>query len=277
MTIGQLLQTSSTRLKTAGIESAPFEAQFLLAHVLKHDRVWLTVNRDRAVSARDRKRFARFVRKRSSRKPLQYVLGETEFYGFKIFVNRHALIPRPETEILVEQVMKHWKPQYRSILDIGTGSGAIAVALAKNLPNARIVGTDLSARTMTVAKKNIEFHRLGKRAALVKADLFPPARTKFDCIVSNPPYIPSSELAALQPEVSKYEPWKALDGGKDGLEFYRRIITRSRSRLNKGGMIALEVGQGQANAVRDMFTGNYNVITLPDLCGVPRVVLAIDG
>jgi release factor glutamine methyltransferase len=276
VTVGQLLASAAARLKQAGVESAPFEAQLMLAHVLKQDRVWLAVNRDRAVPARDCERFARFVKERSSRKPLQYVLGETGFYGHTIFVNKHVLIPRPETEILVEQVVKRWKAGYRSILDIGTGSGAIAIALAKGLPQARVTATDISARALAVAGKNIAHHHLSGRVKLVKADLFPVTRTKYDVIVSNPPYIPSQDIRSLQPEVAEHEPRPALDGGSDGLDFYRRIIAGCPLRMNPGGMMALEIGQGQGEAVRKMISSELSVTVLPDLGAIPRVVVAVD-
>lgn len=275
MTVGQLLTNAAARLRAAGIGSAPMEAQLLLAHVLKRDRVWLAVNRDRAVPARDCERFARFVKHRSSRIPLQYILGETEFYGYTIFVSKHTLIPRPETELLVEQVIRLWRPEYLTILDIGTGSGCIAVALAKELPQARITATDISARALAVASKNIAHHGLGGRITLVKADLVPGKRTAFDVIVSNPPYIPSRQIAGLQPEVSRFEPVAALDGGHDGLGFFRRITELIGSVINPGGMAALEAGAGQAAEVgglllRALPGGRVEVIK--DYSGSDRVV-----
>jgi release factor glutamine methyltransferase len=275
MTVGRLLASAAARLKAAGVGSAPFEAQLMLAYALHRDRVWLTVHRDLTVNAAGRSRFERMVRARITRRPLQQILGETEFYGYRVFVDRRVLIPRPETELLVEQVTQRWQPWYRAILDIGTGSGCIAVALAKQLPRARITGTDISARALEVARKNVAYHRLLGRIKLVKADLLPAGRTKYDVVISNPPYIPSRKTFALQPEVSQFEPVAALDGGVDGLDFYRRIIAGTATRLSTGGMIALEIGEGQAQAVRTMFPASFTVTVLPDLCRIPRMVIAV--
>lgn len=275
--VGTLLMAAAARLKAAGVDPAPLEAQLLLAHVLKCDRVRLAVDRDRAVGPRDRGRFERLVRERCSRKPLQQMLGETEFYGRRILVNRQVLVPRPETELLVEQVVQRWRPRYRTILDIGTGSGCIAVALALELPRARITAVDVSARALAVARRNVGHHGLRRAIALARADLFPSGRGRFDVVVSNPPYIPTQRIPGLQPEVARFEPVTALDGGSDGLLFYRRIAERIAARLRPGGLLALEVGDGQAAAVAALVRGalpSAAVATVDDYCGMPRIVLA---
>ncbi|MCU0608103.1 MAG: peptide chain release factor N(5)-glutamine methyltransferase [Candidatus Edwardsbacteria bacterium] len=250
MTVREALSAAAARLKAAGVESAPLEAQLLLAYVLRRDRVWLTVNRDRAVAAADRARFQRMVRQRCIRKPLQQILGETEFYGRRILVDRHVLVPRPETELLVGQVVERWRTRYRTILDIGTGSGCIAVVLAGELPRARITATDISARALAVAR---------------------------NVIVSNPPYIPTASIPGLQPEVAQFEPVTALDGGSDGLLCYRRIAEGIGTRLRPGGLLAVEVGDGQASAVAELARCSLPgaaVETVEDYCGTPRIVLA---
>jgi release factor glutamine methyltransferase len=277
MTVREALSAAAARLKAAGVESAPLEAQLLLAYVLRRDRVWLTVNRDRAVAAADRARFQRMVRQRCIRKPLQQILGETEFYGRRILVDRHVLVPRPETELLVGQVVERWRTRYRTILDIGTGSGCIAVVLAGELPRARITATDISARALAVARKNVDQHRLRRAITLVRADLFPPGRVRFDVIVSNPPYIPTASIPGLQPEVAQFEPVTALDGGSDGLLCYRRIAEGIGTRLRPGGLLAVEVGDGQASAVAELARCSLPgaaVETVEDYCGTPRIVLA---
>lgn len=276
--IGELSRRAAAALSAAGVDPAPLEAQLLLAHALRRDRLWLTVNRDAAVGPRDRARFERLLRRRCTRRPLQQVLGGTEFYGRRILVDRHVLAPRPETELLVEQVVRRWRPGYRTVLDIGTGSGCIAVALALELPRARITATDISARALAVARKNVDQHRLRRAITLVRTDLFPPGRVRFDVVVSNPPYIPTRQIPGLQPEVAQFEPVTALDGGSDGLLFYRRIAERIATRLRPGGLLALEVGAGQAAAVRRMVRRALPaamVSTVEDYCGIPRIVVAL--
>ena len=220
------------------------------------------------------------VQRRCLRMPLQQILGETEFFSLSFVVTPSVLIPRPETEILVETLVERLKDHPAShILDLGTGSGAIAVSLAHTLPKSRIVATDLSIEALRVARTNAGIHKAEKRMAFVQGNLFCPfpRRQIFHAIASNPPYIPSEELPYLQPEVVTFEPRIALDGGADGLRFYRPIIDQADAHLFPGGWLILEVGLGQASRVASWLQespgfGHPEIVR--DLAGRDRVLLA---
>ncbi|MDQ7798648.1 MAG: peptide chain release factor N(5)-glutamine methyltransferase [Candidatus Edwardsbacteria bacterium] len=276
MTIGELLNYGFDRLSQADIPDAVLEAELLLEYAVGKERVYLHLNRNQNVSEAVQEKYRSNVTDRCQRRPLQYIIGQTEFYGLKFQSDKRALIPRPETEILVEEVLEHWQPGFLSILDIGTGSGIIAIALAKHLASAMVTATDYSPEALDLAQENIKLHGLESRVSLVQADLFPEGNEKFDCIVSNPPYIPSGQVAGLQPEVSLCEPAMSLDGGPDGLEFYRRIAGDVADRLNHPGFVALEVGMGQAELVSQMMSRALpasEIFIKKDLAGIDRVVL----
>ncbi|HAD80949.1 MAG: protein-(glutamine-N5) methyltransferase, release factor-specific [Candidatus Edwardsbacteria bacterium RifOxyA12_full_54_48] len=276
MTIGELLNYGFDHLTRAGIPDAVLEAELLLEYVMGRERVYLHLNRNLTVSEAVREKYQSYLADRSRHRPLQHIVGQTEFYGLKFQSDKRALIPRPETEILVEEVLENWQPGFLSILDIGTGSGIIAIALAKHLASAMVTATDYSPEALDLAQENIKLHGLESRVSLVQADLFPEGNEKFDCIVSNPPYIPSGQVAGLQPEVSLCEPVMALDGGADGLEFYRRIAGDVADRLNHPGFVALEVGMGQAEMVSKMMRRALpasEIFIKKDLAGIDRVVL----
>ncbi|MBU1355945.1 MAG: peptide chain release factor N(5)-glutamine methyltransferase [Candidatus Edwardsbacteria bacterium] len=276
MTIGELLNYGFDHLLRSGIPEAVMEAELLLEYVMDQDRIYLHLNRNQDVSVTVQEKYQSYIADRCRHRPLQYIVGQTEFYGLKFTTDKRALIPRPETEILVEEVLENWQLGFHTILDIGTGSGAIAVALAKHLVSVRITATDHSPETLELAGINVKSFGLEDRISLVQADLFPPENGRFDCIVSNPPYIPSDQIAALQPEVSQFEPIQALDGGPDGLDFYRRIAGGIADRLNHPGLVALEVGMGQAEEVARMMSQALpasEIIIKKDLAGINRVVL----
>ena len=213
--------------------------------------------------------------------PVQYITGEAEFMGFDFGVNPSVLIPRPETEILVERVLTLIEREgisEPSILDLGTGSGAIAVSLTKLSPSCRIIASDVSEEALEMCRENAVANGVGDRIEFVLSDLFErfSGKRKFDLIISNPPYIPSEDYDSLPPEV-RSEPRIALDGGLKGLEFYRRIIPEAAKRLNNGGYLALEIGYGQAQAIKDILgsTGSYRDIeTSKDYNDIDRVVFA---
>ena len=279
MTIGQLLQWGAEALRQKGIESRELESEILLSYVLKSGRVRLFIDNSEQVPKNLEQKFKKAVSKRLTRQPWQYITGEAEFYGLKFKVNRNALIPRPETELLVEAVIKRWKPEWSTVLDIGTGSGAISVALAKNIPGIKILASEISPGALALAARNIKAHGLCRRVKAMKADLFPAPKQKYDCIVSNPPYIPSGQLKSLQLEVSLYEPWQALDGGRDGLKFYRLISQKLKNYLNPGGLLALEIGQGQGSQVRELLKNSdpgIKVEIIKDYSKIQRIVLAYE-
>jgi release factor glutamine methyltransferase len=276
MTIGQLLQWGAEALRQKGIESQELESEILLSFVFKCGRDRLFLRNSEQVSKNLELKFKRAVSQRLTRQPWQYITGETEFYGLKIKVNQNALIPRPETELLAEAVIKRWQPEWSTVLDIGAGSGAISIALAKNIPNARIWASEISPGAGALATRNIRIHGLSRRVKIVKADVFPVKKQRYDCIVSNPPYIPSGQLKSLQPEVSLYEPWQALDGGRDGLKFYRLISKKLKEYLNPGGLVALEIGQGQGKKVRQILktcNPGMKIEILKDYAKIGRIVL----
>jgi release factor glutamine methyltransferase len=219
------------------------------------------------------------LERRARREPLAYITGRTEFFGIAIDITPGVLVPRPETEILVEQTLARLKRRAPIIADIGVGTGAIAIALATNLPDATIYATDLSRIALKVARANVKKHHLSRRVMVLKGDLLEPMadqHIRSDAIVSNPPYIPSGDIPSLQPEVSRHEPTQALDGGPDGLRAYRRLLPEARALLSESGFVAVEVGAGQASAVREIAeaAGYSRIEIVRDLAGIERVVIA---
>jgi len=276
MTIGRLLQWGAEALRQKGIESQELESEILLSFVFKCDRARLFVRNSEQVSKVLERKFKRAVRQRQTRKPWQYITGQTEFYGLKIRVDKNVLIPRPETELLAEAVIRRWKPGWSTCLDIGTGSGAIPIALAKNIPGAGIWASEISPGAGALAAANIKAHGLVGRIKVIRVDIFPGLKQKYDCIVSNPPYIPTGQFKKLQPEVSLYEPRQALDGGRDGLKYYRLISQKLKNHLSPGGLLALEIGQGQGPEVRQILKAcnpGMRVEILKDYAKIGRIVL----
>lgn len=223
--------------------------------------------------------FRSMLDRRLARCPLAYILGHREFYGLEIDVRPGVLVPRPETEVLVEECLKRLERESPLIADIGAGSGAIGVSLAGSLPCARVYTTEISPTAVEVARANIEKHSLSDRVILLEGDMLQPLfglSLEFDAVVSNPPYISSGEFDSLQPEVSLYEPREALDGGPDGLDAYRRILPDSLRLLADDGFTAVEVGAGQSDAVREMAgsAGYRDTEVALDLAGIERVVIA---
>ena len=220
------------------------------------------------------KRALEFARRRATGMPLWQVFGKAEFYGISIDVDERVLCPRPETEYLAEAVIGLCADRACRVLDLCTGSGCIAIAIAKHAPNAQIVASDMSADALEVAAANVAAHALQDRIALVQGDLWAPVEGSFDVIVSNPPYIPSAEIETLQREVKDHEPRAALDGGADGLDFYRRIVSEANARLNDGGALCVEVGIGQAQTVQSMMLEQgLRTQIRQDLEGVDRIVI----
>jgi len=269
------LKQAAQRLADAGVPDAEVDAQLLLAGEAGQDRLMAvltapqkTLTQEEEASLEDK------LRRREAREPLQYILGEAWFYGRPFQVDSRVLIPRGDTEILCEEAVKRLKAGMRA-LDIGTGSGALAVTMALESPDCQVFAADISSDALEVARKNAE--ALGAQVRFFESDLYAalPAG-EFDVIVSNPPYIPSGDLPALQKEVGK-EPVLALDGGKDGLDIYRRIIQGLPGRLKAGGSLLLEAGDGEAEILCKWCREEFlEVVCLDDWSGLPRVVAA-DG
>ena len=276
MTIRQALHSATQALLAAGIPDPGQDAQLLLSHVAGMPRLEMRLNGSNPLSPEQEQRFASLLLSRTRREPLQYLLREQCFYGLNFMVDGRVLIPRQETETLCEVGVCHLRGcPSPTALDLCTGSGAIAVTLKHECPAAEVTGSDASADALAVAALNAKRNRVSVHFVL--GDLFQPvADARFDLILSNPPYIPSADCEALQPEVL-HEPRMALDGGADGLDFYRRIAGLAHSHLVPGGLVAVEAGDGQARPVAALFenSGRYqSVRILNDLSGHERGVSA---
>ena len=282
MTVLESIQRSAEFLGRKGVESARLQAELLLAHVLKLPRMQMYLNFERMLTEAETDALRDFVRRRGQREPLQQILGSTSFCGFEIAVNRHVLVPRPETELLAERAwiflnqLSDGSP--RCALDFGTGSGCLAVALAAKCPAARVWAVELVPEAVELAKQNAARHGLAERIRFVLGDGLAavPAEQRFELVVSNPPYIPSVEIQTLQPEVRDYEPRQALDGGPDGLEYYRRLGEGAAPLLKAGGRLMLEFGDGQAEALEKILEGQKWVVEAveQDYTGRPRILIA---
>lgn len=278
MTRAEALANAQQKFSGAGIPPAEarMEAILLLRLATKTTREELFLRPDVLLTGGESERFDAFTRRRANREPLAYIIGTREFYGLTFAVTPDVLIPRPETEGVVDAVLAF--SSAAKILDLCTGSGCIAVAVAVHSPLARITATDISKKALAVARSNAERHRVTDRVSFLPGDLFAPIPpgAKFDVIASNPPYIAPNEIERLEPEVRDYEPRIALGIDADALSFYRRIAGQSSAYLAEQGGVVVEVGQGQADAVCVLFhdAGFADVSVIPDLAGIPRVVVA---
>lgn len=257
-------------------ERAERDAETLLLHLIERNRAYLLAHPEAELAVEDANCYSALIQRRYAGEPIQYIAGECEFYGLPFRVTRDVLIPRPETEHLVEKVAQlaatFDKPR---VVDIGTGSGAIAVALAHLLPSAQITAIDLSPVALDVARANAEQNSVSRRIRFMHGDLFAPVPGEsFDIAVSNPPYVPESDRNTLAVEVREHEPELALFAGADGLEVYRRLIPAARAAVVPGGFLALEIGSGQAAAIAALLakSGFVQIEFIPDLQGIERVV-----
>ena len=279
----ELIAWGRGELLKAGIEEAQEECERMLMKLLGCPRSGIYLEEHRLEAAGTRERFLTWIEKRAQRIPLAYLLKEADFWRETLYVDERCLIPRPETEILVEKVIQQVTVTFRdchqafSFLDIGTGSGAIAVALLRACPKAAGTILDISKDALEVAGENLKRYGLEGRAVRVRGDLFEPFSKdeQWDLIVSNPPYLSEADWTGVQEEL-KSEPRGALDGGKDGLDFYRKIVTEAKAYLSPGGWLALEVGQGQAAMVSKWLqeAGYDNIHRFNDHLQVQRVVMA---
>lgn len=257
MTLLEVIQRSSEFLARKGVESPRLQIELLLAHVLQMPRMKLYLNFERPMSEAELETLRGLVKRRAEREPLQHIVGSTSFCGFEIVVNRDVLIPRPETELLAEKAATFLTGIAKaapSVLDFGTGSGCLAVVLAMRCPGAEVHALDVSTSAIKVARCNADQHGAGRRIQFHSGDGFAalPAGLRFDLIVSNPPYIPSAEIATLAPEVRDFDPLVALDGGADGLDFYRQLARGAPQFLYPEGRMMLELGDDQSAAVTAM-------------------------
>ena len=258
MTVLEAIQKSADFLGKKSVESPRLQTELLLAHLLKLPRMKLYLNFDRVLTPAETGALRELVKRRGQREPLQHITGSTSFCGYEIAVNRHALVPRPETELLAElgwQFLSTLNSQPSTALDFGTGTGCIAIALAAKCQDAKIIALDISTDALALAKQNAAQNKVAERIEFVQGDGFGalPAGTQFDLIISNPPYIPSAEIETLQPEVRDFDPRGALDGGTDGLDFYRMLAAQAKAFLKPDGKIMLEFGDGQADAIKNIF------------------------
>jgi release factor glutamine methyltransferase len=258
--------------------TATRDAELLLLHVLQISRTTLIAHPGRELTPSQRADYETTIARRLHHEPIQYITGQQEFYGLALNVTPAVLIPRPETEHLVEAVLK-LLPANRplKIADIGTGSGAIAIALAIHLPQAKITALDISTEALAVATTNARRHNVASRIQFLQSDLLADLNHEagtFDAIVSNPPYIPSTDRTTLHPQVRDHEPPTALFAGEDGLDIYKRLITQAWSALTPNGLLALEIGYSQQTDLINLLTDWHNISFINDLQQIPRVALA---
>ncbi len=321
----KLIRWTSGYFEKAGIPNPRLDAELLLTHLLKCNRIDLYTRHEAIFKEKHLADFKELIRRRVQREPLQYITGETGFYGLKFRVTPEVLIPRPETELLAEEALRIWqgclsedprrklsqgRPSAASgagrtegagggeptagsvegagdkhpcqILDIGTGSGCIAITLAKHLSGARIVATDISKETLEIARENAKRHEVIDRIEFILADIAPWKRftaegRSFNLIVSNPPYIATGEFPSLQPEVRDFEPRRALDGGEDGLRIIRQILAETPPFLKEGGLLLMEIGEDQGPAIRNHMQSDTKIHLkeiLKDLSGHDRILVA---
>ena len=275
---GEALAGAISQLRNQGIESPRLDAELLLAHVLGVNRAAVLTWPERRLTPKQLTHFRAMTARRASREPLAYVLGQREFFGLEFAVNPAVLIPRPETELMVEHTLRlagrFAKPLY--IADVGAGSGAIAVTLAVRLPEATVYALDASTEALVVVTENARRHSVSERVPCLQSDLLTALPAPVDLITANLPYVTSEEWEGLTPEIRLFEPRAALDGGPDGLDLIRRLLATAAPHLNPGGAILLEIGASQGAAVttlaRELFP-LADVQLVPDYAGLDRLVI----
>jgi release factor glutamine methyltransferase len=277
MTVLEVLNAATDYLRKQGIESPRLNAEHLLAHVLaKKNRIELYLEFERTLGESERAPLRELVRRRSEGLPLQHLLGTVDFLGFIFATDARALIPRPETEQLVEFVLA--EGAFDRIVDVGTGSGVIALSLALKRPDCAITACEISPDALALARENAERHGLADRVTFLESELLSAAPGPFDAVVANLPYIPSAEIASLSREV-RHDPALALDGGADGLDLIRRLAAEAAAKLAPGGLIALEIGHDQASAVGEILAQHIfrDISPRRDYQGIERFLIARHG
>ncbi len=278
ITVLEAIKLSTEFLGQKGIESPRINAELLLADVIGCKRLDLYLAFDRPLADIELNKYREWIKRRAGFEPLQYIIGTVEFYGLILKVNSSVLIPRPETELLVEKILKRLSDVEKpNILDIGCGSGNIAIALANNLKNAQIITTDNSDQALILAKENSRYHNLTDRIKFVKHNILNDDIAKFplfDLIVSNPPYVSKDSYSSLQKEIKDYEPREAVTDESDGLTYYRAISNKASGNLKKGGALFFEISQGQYDDVKSIMTKNNftNIGVVKDYQNIERIV-----
>lgn len=277
MNIEEILRKEINNLKENNIEDSTLKAKILLANILKVKKEYLLIYSEEEVKQEDKIKYENCIKELIKGKPLQYITNKQEFMGLNFYVDENVLIPQPDTEILVEKAIEIAETtQKNKILDMCTGSGCIAISLAKKINNAQITAVDISNSALNVANKNAINNNVENKIKFINSDMFNNIEEKFDIIVSNPPYIETETINKLEIEVQN-EPHVALDGGIDGLKFYKIIANNAFEYLNENGYLLLEIGYNQQNSVTQLLqdTGKYkNIETIKDLGGNYRVVIA---
>ncbi|MCC7201337.1 MAG: peptide chain release factor N(5)-glutamine methyltransferase [Nitrospirae bacterium] len=282
-TVAGLLRWANDYLVCRKVPSPYIDAEYILAQILGCRRNDLLIYPDRILTQPQIEQFNASIERRGRREPLQYITGEVEFRGLMFKVNADVLIPRPETELLVDEVVNIINKKTVTVLDLCTGSGCIAVSIAKELTEGSVYAVDISEGAVTVARENALRNQVEERITFLTGDLFRATdkinlKGRIDIIVSNPPYVSAEEMEELQPEIRDYEPASALFGGEDGLDFYRSIIRESPLYLAPGGSVILEMGYGQAGRIRELFDREErfrNIRIEKDLAGIERIIMAI--
>jgi release factor glutamine methyltransferase len=277
MNIRESIQAAAALLEKAGVNDHDREAATLLTLAIEKERVFLFSHPEYELTNDECHRFADVIRRRSAREPFHLIKGTREFFGLDFFVEPGVLIPRPETEILVEQCIELLpESEPARFFEIGVGTGCISISILKRLTASAAHAVDISTRALALAQKNAELHGVEERLFLHKADLFDEVRGSFELIVSNPPYVPDGDESTLQPEVIKFDPPNALFGGEDGLNVVRRIVALAPEHLQKGGWLLMEIGYGQAGTVATLFNSHQwsDLKFIQDIQGIPRAVRA---
>jgi release factor glutamine methyltransferase len=279
VSVSEAVQLVANAFRLAGLEDAQVDARLLIGHALHLDRTRLVTQSDRVLEAREISVISALAARRLKHEPVSRIRGQKEFWGLSLQVTPGVLVPRPETETVVEAALDFvvrggLRMEKLRILDIGTGSGALLLALLRELPNAIGTATDVSSTAMEVARANAAQCGLESRCSFIVCDIAAGVQGPFDLVVSNPPYIAHDEIASLAPEVRDYDPQVALDGGGDGLAGYRAIASEARRLLASGGRLFVELGAGQETAVRALFTNAGLTVgaARKDLAGIPRVI-----
>ncbi len=255
-----LIKIGSNLLREKKIPTHILDSEILLSKTLNKKREEILVNLDKEISEKNIKVFKKYLKRRSKNEPVAYILEEKEFWSKKFLVNKDTLIPRPETELLIDELLKMYQKKKISILDIGTGSGCILISLLTNLKESFGMGIDISKNAILVAKKNALLHKLSCKARFFNKSFNTVFDKKFDLIVSNPPYIERKDIKNLTEDIKRYEPRMALDGGKDGLDLIKKIIYKSKKILKVNGMLALEIGNEQFKKVsKILFDNNFRI------------------
>ena len=272
-----LIKNGTLALKENKISSHRIDSEILLSSVLGKSREEILINLDEKINSRDIFSFKKLIERRSSKEPLAYILKEKEFWSKKFEVNESTLVPRPETELMLEKLIKIYKDKKINLLDIGTGSGCILISLLSELKNSIGVGIDISTEALKIAKKNAKKHKINNKIFFYNKSFTEIYDRKFDLIVSNPPYLLTKDIRNLQEDIKRFEPLIALDGGNDGLDVIKKVIYKAKNILKFDGMLALEIGNGQFRKVSNiLFKNNFRIkYKLKDYKDNTRIIISI--